>query len=349
MKMKQLRNAAAGMASVFLLSILLPAFQVSTHGMSADENTIDIIIRYEETVPDEDTLDPRYENINTMDLLPVQTMTVPVSAVKDISLQENVRRITYNQEVETSESTYTISDEDWNQEMIGTFDAWDEGYTGQGVDVAVLDTGFYNHPEITYAGGHSIFGEDDESGPDEWTNDHSGHGTHIAGIIGAHTGTRAQGIAPDADLYGVKVYHEANGDKTRVGNLLQGLNWAIQNESDIIVISSGYANLNQEIHDMIQIAYGQGALIFAASGNMTGDNTSIDYPAAHEEVIAVTGINQRQARVTDAMVANENELAGPGQNILGLQYRRHPHDYVRHVSGDAARCGHRCTADGEIP
>ena len=69
---------------------------------------------------------------------------------------------------------------------------------------------------------------------------------------------------------------------------------------------------------MIQIAYGQGALIFAASGNMTGDNTSIDYPAAHEEVIAVTGINQRQARVTDAMVANENELAAPGQNILGL-------------------------------
>jgi subtilisin family serine protease len=317
--MKHIKRGAVGTLLIFLLSTVLPAGQIFAEDDRTDnEDYIEIIVRYEETVPDEASLDPRFKNIETMDVLPIQTMSVPVSAVKEVSLQENVRRITYNQEVETSQSTYDVSIDDWNQDMIGTFDAWEDGYTGQNVNVAVLDTGFYQHPEITYAGGYSIFGEDDEMGPDPWTNDHSGHGTHVAGILGAEQGTRAQGIAPGIDLYGVKVYHEDNGGKTRVGNLLSGLEWAIQNESDIIVISSGYAEPNNEVHEMIQLAASQGILTIAASGNMTEDNASIDYPAAHPEVIAVSGVNQSQAHVSDSMLASENELAAPGQNILSL-------------------------------
>ncbi|WP_143058690.1 S8 family peptidase [Alkalibacterium putridalgicola] len=317
--MKHIKRGAVGTLLIFLLSTVLPAGQIFAEDDRTDnEDYLEIIVRYEETVPDEASLDPRFKNIETMDVLPIQTMSVPVSAVKEVSLQENVRRITYNQEVETSQSTYDVSIDDWNQDMIGTFDAWEDGYTGQNVNVAVLDTGFYQHPEITYAGGYSIFGEDDEMGPDPWTNDHSGHGTHVAGILGAEQGTRAQGIAPGIDLYGVKVYHEDNGGKTRVGNLLSGLEWAIQNESDIIVISSGYAEPNNEVHEMIQLAASQGILTIAASGNMTEDNASIDYPAAHPEVIAVSGVNQSQAHVSDSMLASENELAAPGQNILSL-------------------------------
>ncbi|GEK89578.1 Serine protease, subtilisin family [Alkalibacterium putridalgicola] len=319
MRMKHIKRGAVGTLLIFLLSTVLPAGQIFAEDDRTDnEDYLEIIVRYEETVPDEASLDPRFKNIETMDVLPIQTMSVPVSAVKEVSLQENVRRITYNQEVETSQSTYDVSIDDWNQDMIGTFDAWEDGYTGQNVNVAVLDTGFYQHPEITYAGGYSIFGEDDEMGPDPWTNDHSGHGTHVAGILGAEQGTRAQGIAPGIDLYGVKVYHEDNGGKTRVGNLLSGLEWAIQNESDIIVISSGYAEPNNEVHEMIQLAASQGILTIAASGNMTEDNASIDYPAAHPEVIAVSGVNQSQAHVSDSMLASENELAAPGQNILSL-------------------------------
>ncbi|MER2063495.1 MAG: S8 family serine peptidase [Alkalibacterium sp.] len=321
MKLNNIKRGVVGTLLVLFLSTVLPAAQIfaedGQRGHKA-EGYIDIIVRYEEAVPEEDSLDPRFKNIKTLDILPIQTMSVPASALKDISLQENVRRITYDQEVETSQSTFDVSSEDWNQDMIGTFDAWEDGYTGRNVNVAVLDTGFYQHPEIDYAGGHSIFGDDDELGADPWTNDHSGHGTHVAGILGAAQGTRAQGIAPGINLYGVKVYHEENGSKTRVGNLLKGFNWAINNGSDIIIISSGYADPNNEVHEMIQVAASQGIMTIAASGNMTDDNTTIDYPAAHPEVIAVSGVNQRQARVSDSMVAYENELAAPGQNILGL-------------------------------
>ncbi|WP_423190173.1 S8 family peptidase [Alkalibacterium sp. f15] len=318
MNKKQIKRGVVGIVLVFLLSIVLPVGQVIAQDSEYGDEYIDIIIRYKESVPEEESLDPRFKNVQTMDILPIQTMSVPASAIRELSLEKNIRRITYDQEVTTSQSPYEVSSDDWNQTMIGTFDAWEEGYTGKDVDIAILDTGFYQHPDITYAGGHSIFGEDDELGPDVWTNDHSGHGTHVAGILGAKQGTRAQGIAPDADIYGVKIYHESKGDKTRVGNLLTGLNWAIQNDSDIIVISSGYPDHNQEVYDTIQEAYAQGILIFAASGNITDNNGTIDYPAVHDEVIAVSGVNQRQARVSDSMVGPENELAAPGQNILSL-------------------------------
>ncbi|OJF90303.1 S8 family peptidase [Alkalibacterium sp. 20] len=318
MNKKQIKRGVVGIIFMFLLSIILPVGQVIAQDSDYGDEYVDIIIRYKESVPEEKSLDSRFKNVHTMDILPIQTMSVPASAIRGLSLEENTRRITYDQEVSTSQSPYEVSDDDWNQTMIGTFDAWEQGYTGENVNIAILDTGFHQHPDITYAGGHSIFAEDDELGPDVWTNDHSGHGTHVAGILGAHQGTRAQGIATDADIYGVKIYHESNGDKTRVGNLLTGLNWAIQNDSDIIVISSGYPDHNQEVHDTIQAAYDQGILIFAASGNITDDNGAIDYPAVHEEVIAVSGVNQRQARVSDSMVGPENELAAPGQNILSL-------------------------------
>ncbi|GEK91095.1 S8 family serine peptidase [Alkalibacterium kapii] len=321
MNSNYMKKGIEGLLLVFLLSIFLPAGVIFAEEKARDTGIdpyIDIIVRYEGEVPDEASLDTRYKNIKTMDVLPIQTMSVPISAVREISLQENVRRITYDQEVETSQSTYEISSEDWNQDMVGSFDALTEGYTGKNVSVAILDTGFYKHPEITYSGGYSIFGEEDELGPDPWTNDHSGHGTHVAGIIGAMPGSRTQGVAPGVDLYGVKVYHESNGSKTRVGNLLAGLNWAIKNGSDIIVISSGYEHQNNEVHEVIQLAASKGIMTIAASGNMTEDNVTSDYPAAHDEVIAVSGVDQKQNHVSDSMIAYENELAAPGQNILSL-------------------------------
>lgn len=305
---------------ILILSILVPSINALATDRHHSDEYIDIIVRYHEDVPDEDELDPEYKNIRTLTLMPVQMMSVPASSIKDISQMENVERVTYDQEMtttQTSQNQITYSD-DWNQEMIGTFDAWEEGYTGENIRVAVLDTGFYNHNEITYAGGHSIFDDDYEHGSDSWENDHDGHGTHVASIIGAHQYTRAQGIAPGVDLFGVKIYHEEDGSSTQAGSLLDGIEWAIENNMDIITISSGFSTPNSEIHEMIQLADEQGILIVAASGNITDNKKVIDYPAAHEEVIAVANVDQNQNRAEDSIIAPENELAAPGRSILGL-------------------------------
>lgn len=330
---------------ILLLSILIPSTSAFASDRHLSDEYIDIIVRYHDEVPDEEDLDPDFKNVRTMTLMPVQLMTVPASSIKDISQMENVRRVTYDQEMTTTQSGQNefIYSDDWNQDMIGTFDAWEEGYTGENIRVAVLDTGFYNHEEITYAGGYSIFGEDYTEGPDSWDNDHDGHGTHVSSIIGAHQYTRAQGVAPGVDLFGVKIYHSAEGNRTNASSLMEGLQWAIENDMDIISISSGYPSHSEDIYEMIQQASRNGIMIVAASGNMTENKTEIDFPAAYEEVIAVSSVDQNQHHVEDSMIAEQNELAAPGRSILGLNNQ--PGDYTTmsgtsqatpHVAGIAA-------------
>lgn len=314
--------------TVLSLSLALPAAAAvagddeSTENEKETEEYIDIMVRYKDEVPAEEDLDPAFRNVETLSLLPVQLMSVPTSSVKDISLQENVSRVTFDHEMTTLETgrSQAPAAEDWNQEMVGAFDAWDEGITGQNVRVAVLDTGFYDHADISYAGGHSIFDESYTRGADDWTNDHDGHGTHVAGIIGANQRTRAQGVAPGTDLFGVKIYHSADGNRTRASSLIKGIEWAIEEEMDIISISSGYPEPSVEIREVIREAHSRGIMVVAASGNIPdgSDYKPADYPAAYDEVIAVASLDQDMNRVHDSVIASENELAAPGRRILGL-------------------------------
>ncbi|GAA0367171.1 hypothetical protein GCM10008932_18970 [Alkalibacterium iburiense] len=330
---------AALCAIILIIGSLSPILTVSAHDTHHTDEYVDIIVRYYDSVPSEEELDPGYKNVRTLELLPIQTMSVPASAIKEISQQPNVKRVTYDQEIETSETTREVAADDWNQDMIGTFDAWDEGYFGDQIEVAVLDTGFYNHPDITYAGGFSVFDEEHELGPDEWTNDHEGHGTHVAGIIAAHPGTRGQGIAPNVNLYGIKIYHRDRGNRTTIANLMAGLEWAILQGVDIINISSGYPAHNQEMKEWIDIAVQNDILVVAASGNMTDDNPDIDYPAAYPEVIAVSNVDHNYAHVFDSMISELNELAAPGQSIIGLGTPADNADYIT-MSGTSQATPH---------
>src|SRR5699024_871103 len=127
----------------------------------------------------------------------------------------------------------------WNHNMMNIGQAWADGYTGAGVSIAVLDTGFFlQHPDSSMSGGYSVFADD------PWSNDHSGHGTHIAGIISAQRGSTYQGIAPDAEVFGIKIYHEDDVNEegavsTDVRSVIKGIQHAIDLDVNIIVISSG--------------------------------------------------------------------------------------------------------------
>ncbi|MEC6748293.1 S8 family peptidase [Marinilactibacillus sp. XAAS-LB27] len=322
MKKLILKFGSLFLAFMFIFTLLAPTYSVFASEETADsDELVDIIVRYEETVPDTETLDPSYKNVRTLDFLPIQTMTVPASAVKEISRQKGVRRVSYDQEMTTSEDTEVssraLTDNDWNNEMVGAFDAWDENITGTDIKVAVIDTGFYNHPDITYAGGYSIFDENHKLGADDWRNDHDGHGTHVAGIIGASTQSPVRGIAPGASIYGIKVYHKTQKNSTSASNLLLGIQEAVKMGVDIINISSGFQDPNQDIHDAIISATNAGILVVAASGNGTG-SSGIDYPAAYPEAVAVANVDRNRTIASDSKVSLENELAAPGRSINSL-------------------------------
>ncbi|PLR80644.1 hypothetical protein CVD25_19020 [Bacillus canaveralius] len=201
----------------------------------------------------------------------------------------------------------------WNINATNSQESWNEGYTGDGVKVAVLDTGVANHNELNITGGVSTV---------DYTNswqDDNGHGTHVSGIIAAQpdiasvNGLDITGVAPDADLYAVKVL-----DSSGSGNLqdiLQGLDWAIANGMDIINLSLGSSEYSQLFEQMINDAYEKGILIVAASGN-DGLENSVHYPAKFSDVIAVSSVNE-SLKISDfSSTGNEVDFSAPGENII---------------------------------
>lgn len=201
----------------------------------------------------------------------------------------------------------------WNIKATNVEGSWNEGYTGDGVKVAVLDTGISSHPELNIAGGVSTVDY-----TDSWQDD-NGHGTHVAGIIAAKpaiasvNGLDITGVSPDVDLYAVKVL-----DSSGLGNLqdiLQGIDWSLANGIDIINLSLGTSEYSQIFEQLVQYAYERGTLIVAASGN-DGIENSVEYPAKFNDAIAVSSVNESLNISDFSSTGNEVDFAAPGEEII---------------------------------
>ncbi|MFF5973977.1 S8 family serine peptidase [Streptomyces sp. NPDC012769] len=119
---------------------------------------------------------------------------------------------------------------------IGADRAWESGYTGTGVRIAVLDTGVdKTHDDLrTQVVGEKNF----SASPD--TVDRVGHGTHVASIAagtGAKSGGRHKGVAPGAEVISGKVLDdEGHGDDSAV---IAGMEWAVAEGADVVNVSLG--------------------------------------------------------------------------------------------------------------
>jgi len=91
--------------------------------------------------------------------------------------------------------------------------------TGSGVKIAIIDTGISRkHPDLTVSGGINLVGT---SSSKKW-NDDNGHGTHVAGTIGARNySIGVLGVAPDAELYAVKVLDQFGGGS--ISDVVEGI------------------------------------------------------------------------------------------------------------------------------
>ncbi len=183
---------------------------------------------------------------------------------------------------------------------------------GYGVKVAVLDTGIdLDHPDLQA----NIKGGVNTINPLKSADDDNGHGTHVAGIIaGADNTVGILGVAPQAWLYAVKVLNrQGNGF---VSDIIEGLQWSINNGIQVVNMSFGTASDVPSFHDAIIATYNSGKVLVAAAGNSgPGDNTVL-YPAKYAEVIAVSATDSTDAIASWSSRGSEVELAAPGVNIL---------------------------------
>ena len=197
-------------------------------------------------------------------------------------------------------------------------------YSGRGVAVAVLDTGFdAGHPDFA---GRSVTMQ--SFIPNESAHDGHGHGTHC---IGSSLGPKSPasgpryGVAYGADIFAGKVL--SNSGSGSDGGILAGIDWAISSGCVIISMSLG-ADIKQ-IHPPYvaagKRALDKGVLIIAAAGN---NATRLQYNYGHvgtransPYILAVGALNQQldvtffSARTLVTVNGGQVDLAGPGYQV----------------------------------
>ena len=179
-------------------------------------------------------------------------------------------------------------------------DVWNQNYTGQGVVVAVLDTGtnidhidlkdhlWEGEVEGEIVNGWNFVSNNSDVRDDNDQGDIKGHGTHCAGIVcGDGTSGTTTGIAPDALLMTVKTINRAGGGS--VAHMLSGVQFAVENGADILSISNGFKHTEisvaqkELIRDTFNEVLSAGVIASVAAGN-DGNNYgapyNVDYPAA---------------------------------------------------------------------
>lgn len=159
------------------------------------------------------------------------------------------------------------------------------GLTGQGVKVAVLDSGVaFEHPDFErrLQPGYNAL---DPSRP---PLDDFGHGTPVTGVIFAQdNGFGVTGVAPDVQLFPVKVLDRyGEGD---IDAVVRGLDWCIANGIHIVNMSFAVPEPDDRLHAAIRRAYDAGIVLVAAAENTFGGAPG--YPASYEEVISVTAVD----------------------------------------------------------
>ncbi len=193
------------------------------------------------------------------------------------------------------------------------------------VQVAILDTGVdLTHPDLA----DNVKWTYDATGGDD-PSDETGHGTHVAGIIGAvKDDAGVAGMFSNVELYSIKVIRgeEMMGDDQWVADgiiaAVKGPDGIIGTEDDADVINMSFDSGGEEppefVHDAIKLAYDNGVVLVAAAGN-DGDNdpstSEITWPAAYPEVIAVGATSFYDTLAFFSNTGDFVEVVAPGDFI----------------------------------
>jgi subtilisin family serine protease len=208
--------------------------------------------------------------------------------------------------------------------------AWANGYTGQGVVVANIDTGLdlNNQALINSLNLHPL----------SWNfvnntaniQDDNGHGTITAMEIGAFSDTdpRMMGGAYDAELMVLKAM-DASGQATS-HNIGTAIHYAVDHGASVINLSLGGHATDMTIQNAMQYAYDHGAVVVAAAGN--DGAASVEFPAAYAKVfsnVIAVGATQDEGHASMASFSNTagdqvfNFVSALGSNVNGFDLDGH--------------------------
>nr|WP_281170462.1 S8 family serine peptidase [Alteribacter aurantiacus] len=207
--------------------------------------------------------------------------------------------------------------------FIGSEDAWDLGYTGEGVTVAVIDTGTdYTHPDLAHAfgdykGWDFVDNNDDpqETPPGDPRGGSTTHGTHVAGTVAANG--QIKGVAPEATLLAYRVLGPGGSGTTE--NVVAGIERAVQDGADVMNLSLGNSLNNPDWATSIALdwAMAEGVVAVTSNGNSGPNNWTVGSPGTSREAISV-GATRLPYNVFSAEILTSEGVEYTSAKVMGF-------------------------------
>ncbi|WP_440111135.1 S8 family peptidase [Paenibacillus sp. QZ-Y1] len=232
-----------------------------------------------------------------------------------------------------------FSDYQWNLPAIETNRGWNITKGNKDVIVAVVDTGVdLTHPDLKgkLLDGYNVVD------PGSKPLDDVGHGTHVAGIIGAivNNNEGVAGISWYNKVLPVKVLDNSGSGTTYA--VAEGIIWAADHGAKVINMSLGNYADAQFLHDAIKYAFDRDIVLIAATGN---DNTERPgYPAAYPEVFAVSATDPDMTKASYSNYGDYVDVMAPGSSIAST----YPNNQYAALSGTSMASPHVAALAGLI-
>lgn len=193
-----------------------------------------------------------------------------------------------------------VTGNNYGIDFINARTLWNKGFKGQNTVVAILDTGCdVTHTDLkeNIVGQFNFTG--DNNGDFHDVTDHTGHGTHVSGIVGAKNTIYDIGVAPATKLLILKTigYDVPSSTKNLISAIRFASSWKGENGEtvDVINLSLGTTDNDPELRTAIDEALEKDIFVVVAAGN-NGDGSEetdeILYPGYYEEVIQVGSVGK---------------------------------------------------------
>lgn len=255
----------------------------------------------------------------------IVNLDVDVISVSPTARERILRRLSFDPRVAYAEPNYIaytqeltndpgiVNSLQWGMYKVKAADknisGWNLSKSNPSIAVAIVDTGIdLDHEDLK----DKIVDSKNCTNISD-TDDHYGHGTHVAGIVAAATNNSlgVGGLGYDTSLINAKgLSDRGSGYYSWIANCIV---WAADNGANVINMSLGGTGKSQALEDAVNYAFDKGVVLVAAAGN--SGNLTRYYPAAYRNVIAVAATDANDNRASFSNWGRWVDVAAPGVNI----------------------------------
>ncbi|MCP8617329.1 S8 family peptidase [Salirhabdus salicampi] len=333
--------------SIFALAIAVAVSAATVGELGANESTdpVSVIV----STSDNDSVVEETEALGghvtaKWDFINAFAVEIPENQIETLATIKGVRAVTpNNMAIETKSDTeedFTATLANVYNEAIRATKAWEKGLTGEGIGIAVIDSG------VTKEKGQVNDFKDrlevvEVNSETEYMADKFGHGTHVAGIAGGDGNAQDGkyiGVAPGADIISVKVSND-EGMATEE-DIVNGLQWVLENKDEhnirVVNISSQVATqqhyTESALNAAVEVLWHNGIVVVVSAGNRGGEDCSTCYAPANDPFVITVGAleDNETAKINDDVLASfssygetldgfmKPEVMAPGSDIVSF-------------------------------